>query len=95
MQLSAQQLSLNKHNKVTNNYEFKIQIWHAMKRKYRKHKKKKKEIEKTKLKLTSSLEKAECVSSILLQISISVELLLTLRVLFWLEERGILPSKEW
>lgn len=57
--------------------------------------KKKKEIEKTKLKLTSSLEKAECVSSILLQISISVELLLTLRVLFWLEERGILPSKEW
>lgn len=58
-------------------------------------KKKKKEIEKTKLKLTSSLEKAECVSSILLQISISVELLLTLRVLFWLEERGILPSKEW
>lgn len=55
----------------------------------------KKEIEKTTLKLTSSLEKAECVSSILLQISISVELLLTLRVLFWLEERGILPSKEW
>lgn len=42
MQLSAQQLSLNKNNKVTNNYEFKIQIWHAMKRKYRKHKKKKK-----------------------------------------------------
>lgn len=39
MQLSVQQLSLSKNNKVTNNYEFKIQNWHEMKRKYRKRKK--------------------------------------------------------